>query len=553
MKHFLWLLFVFFASAEGSAQQLTLRISGENALENRTIDSVSYPKKHADLKSIKATVGKVSEALTNKGYLENTFNETEKENDSVFNYKFSLGEQTKSVFIRIPPALRDKMAIDSKSGIAEVSIAAAEAYLKNISLQLENRGFALAKVRLDHFRKTGRSLYADLIVDFGIKRQLNDIVVKGYEKFPAGHLASIKKQYGKKTFSQQNLKKIHDEFDKFRFVKQTKYPEILFTKDTTKAYVYLEKAKPSKFEGFIGFSNDEQSDVKLNGYLDLLLVNILNSGEELSIYWKSDGDDQKTFNLGLELPYIFRSRLGLKTYLNIFRQDSTFQNTRTAIDLGYLFDYNKRLYMGYQSSESSDIQNQNSASLSDYKNSFVTADFEYRDFRSGDFLFPEQSKLSLKAGNGSRRSKLHSDQQAFVSLDAFHNVYLDEKNIFNIRTQDYYLKSGMYIINELYRFGGINSVRGFNENSLQGNTLLSVLTEYRYRIAPNLYVHTITDYAYFEDSAMKNEGTLFGFGLGFGILTKNGLLNLVYANGNANHQEIKLSNSIVHLSFKTNF
>ncbi|AWI24518.1 BamA/TamA family outer membrane protein [Flavobacterium pallidum] len=553
MKRFLLLFFIFFASADGIAQQLTLKISGGNDIENRIIDSVSYKKKHADLKSVKNAVTQFSETLTKIGFLENTIIASEKHSDTIYNYAASLGQKTKSIFLSIPVGLQNEIAIDSKSGIAEVGITSAEAFLKNITSQLENRGFALAKIKLDNFRKNGNNLYADLIVDFGTKRQLNDIVIKGYEKFPEGHLANIKRQYRKKTFSQQNLKRIYDDFEKFRFVKQTKYPEILFTKDTTKVYAYLEKAKPSKFEGFIGFSNNEQSNVKLNGYLDLLLVNILNSGEELSLYWKSDGEDQKTFNLGLELPYIFKSRLGLKTSLNIFKQDSTFQNTRTAIDLGYFFDYNKRLYLGYQSAESSDIQNQNTASISDYENAFITADFEYRGFKTGDFLFPEQTRLSLKAGSGSRRSKLNADSQAFISLDAFHNFYLDEKNIFHIRTQNYYLKSTHYIINELYRFGGINSVRGFNENSLQGNTLLTILTEYRFRITQSLYLHSITDYGYFEDSAAKNNGTLFGFGFGFGLLTKNGLLNLVYANGNANHQEIKLSNSIVHISFKTNF
>jgi hypothetical protein len=33
--------------------------------------------------------------------------------------------------------------------------------------------------------------------------------------------------------------------------------------------------------------------IRLNGYADIKLENILGSGELLSIYWKSDGNDQK--------------------------------------------------------------------------------------------------------------------------------------------------------------------------------------------------------------------------------------------------------------------
>src|SRR5690606_16642833 len=123
-------------------------------------------------------------------------------------------------------------------------------------------------------------------------------------------------------------------------------------------------------DGFIGFSNNDddsgKSSINFNGYLDLLLVNFLNTGEELTLYWKSDGNDQKTFNAAIELPYIFRSPFGLKASLNIFKQDSTFQNTKTALGLGYFFNYNTRLYLGYEATESSDIQNTNTTSISDY-------------------------------------------------------------------------------------------------------------------------------------------------------------------------------------------
>jgi hypothetical protein len=279
----------------------------------------------------------------------------------------------------------------------------------------------------------------------------------------------------------------------------------------------------------------------------------LNSGEKFYLYWKSDGQDQKTFNLGLELPYIFKSPIGLKTELNIFKQDSTFQNTRTNIELGYYFNYNSRLYLGCQSTESSDIQNANTTSLSDFDNTFITTAFEFIEFKNDDYLFPEKTSLSIKLGSGKRDSNLLSDSQFFGNLSFKYNGYLNPKNILNIKSQIFYLQSENYIVNELARFGGINSVRGFNENSLQGNTFTSLLTEYRYVLTPNLYLHSILDYAHLQDKTTDSRQNLLGIGFGFGLLTKNGLFNIIYANGSANNQAIKLSNSIVHISFKANF
>ncbi len=555
LKKLVFVFLIFYFPLNFQAQRLYLKISGDSEKENRLIDSVSYNRNHPDIKSVTAEINLFSEKLIKSGFIENEFLESTKTNDSTFTASFKIGKKTKSIYIYLNSASEEstKETIGFEKDTLQLPFSETEAFLNSTLTRLERKGFSLASLKLRNFSKKNNSLYAELSIETGNQRQLNDIVINGYEKFPAGHKKNIKRLYRNKTFNQETLKNLYGDFEKFRFVSQTKYPEILFTKDTTKVYVYLEKAKPNRFEGFIGFSNDEEKDLRLNGYLDLMLVNLLDSGEEFTLYWKSDGNEQTTFNAAIELPYIFKSRFGLKASLNIFKQDSTFQNTKTAIDLGYYFNYNTRLYIGRQTTESSDIQNLNSSSISDYENSFITTDFEFRDYKLDEFLFPEKTRISLGFGYGKRKSKIATAQQWFVNANLKHDFYLDKKNSFNIKSHNYYLKSDEYIINELYRFGGINSIRGFNENSLQANLFASLLAEYRFSVAPNLYIHTITDYGYFNDESSNSSGKLLGLGFGFGLLTKNGLLNLIYANGSTDRQEIKLANSIVHISFKTNF
>ena len=165
--------------------------------------------------------------------------------------------------------------------------------------------------------------------------------------------------------------------------------------------------------------------------------------------------------------------------------------------------------------------------------------------------------MIVRAGVGARKSKFDKNAQAFGEVNLMHNLYLNEKNIINLKSQNFYLHSDDYIISELYRFGGINSIRGFNETSLQANLFTSLLTEYRYVLAPGLYAHSIIDYGYFRDESREttseNSGSLLGLGVGIGFLTKTGLFNLIYANGSTDGQQIKFSNSIVHISFKASF
>ena len=534
-----------------SAQQLYLKISGATEKESKIIDSIGYVTKHSNAKSIIDENNNFAERLTRNGFSENQIIENEKFNDSTFFFRYQLGAKTNFIHIYIGAA--NASLFDTKKDTLIIPFSESETFLNTTLKKLEVKGFSMAKVKLTNLQKKKGFLIADLDIALEKQRQLNDIVINGYDKFPEGHKKNIKRLYRNKVFNQQNLEKLYNDFEKYRFVKQTKYPEILFTKDSTKVYVYLEKAKSNTFDGYVGFTNDEQKKLVFSGYIDLILNNALNSGEKLSLYWKSDGQDQKTFNLGVELPYIFKSPLGLKVQLNIFKQDSTFQNTQTAIDLGYYFNYNTRLYLGYQSTESSDIQNVNTASLNDFENSFITSNFEFVDFKNDDFLFPEKTNVNLKIGVGKRNANLQTDSQFFGNFTIKHNFYLNNKNIISLKSQNYYLQSDSYIINELYRFGGINSIRGFNENSLQGNFFSSILTEYRYVLAPSIYVHTIMDYGYFHDKTSDVKGNLVGLGFGFGLLTKNGLFNIVYANGSTKEQTAKLSNSIVHISFKANF
>lgn len=536
-------------------QQLYLKIEGATQDQTKTIDSLEYKKSFSNATGVLDEANLFSKKLLQAGYLEQQLIENKKTNDSVFSYQYNIGAKTNFIHIYIGRNLKVENwnLHPIKNDSIKLPFGESEAFLNYAIKKLESEGFAMAKAQLKNIKKHNHYISADLIITSDKKRQLNDIVINGYDKFPEGHKKNLKRLFKKRTFNQENLEKLYKDIAQFQFVKQTKYPEILFTKDSTKVFVYLEKAKSNSFDGFIGFTNDENKKLIFNGYLDLTLNNAMNSGEKLALYWKSNGMDQKTFRVGAEIPYVFKSPIGMKVQLNIFKQDSTFQNTHTAIDFGYYFNYNTRLYLGYQSAESSDIKNTNTVLLSDFKNKFYTSNFEFIAYKEDDYLFPDKSNINIKLGTGSRNSKFQSNNQFFGSVNLSHNFYFNQKNIINIKSFNYYLQSDDYITNELYRFGGINSIRGFNENSLQGNTFSSLLTEYRLVLSPSIYLHSIMDYAYFQDKTTNLNGNLLGLGFGFGLLTKNGLFNFVYANGSSKDQAVQLSNSVVHISLKASF
>ncbi|SDZ02913.1 hypothetical protein SAMN05444397_103135 [Flavobacterium aquidurense] len=566
MKQLLYIL-ISCIGISGYAQNFHLKINGSNSNETKIIDSINYFTKHANIKSLYDEINSTSNKLAKKGYLDNKILQTNKLNDSTYVSFIELKTRVKYTHIYIG---RNNFFFDpneTKNDTLILPYEETENYLNQKIIEAEKQGFALSKIKLENIHRENLIIFASLNFKSEKKRQVNSIILnytnsKDKANFPKGHLKQLNKKYLRKTFNQEITKQLYDEINSYEFVNQTKYPEILFTNDSTKIYLYLEKRKANSFDGYIGFSNDKEKKANLNGYLDILLSNTLHAGEQFSLYWKSDGNQQKTFNTKLEIPYIFKSSLGLKAQLNIFKQDSTFQNTKTSIDLGYYINYNSKIYLGYQTTESSDIQNINNSTISDFKNSYITTTYEFKKADNVNNLIPKKANLNWVIGYGERSTNndpitAGNSKQFYTNLNASYNFELNEKNFININSQNFYLNSKNFISNELFRFGGINSIRGFLENSLQCNFNSLILTEYRYKFSKTIYVNTITDYGLYQDlTSVINPNKikkLIGLGIGSVIQTPNGLLKINLTNGGANVQEIQLYNTIINICYNVKF
>lgn len=548
-----------------TSQTLQLKIIGKTKIETSIIDSIGYATKHQNTKQLIEEINSTRKKLSEVGYIENKILEEKKENDSSYTTIISLENKTKNIHIYI--GIKNTSFIPNYFIINQDSIilpySQTESFLKHTTQNLEQNGYAYTKVKLINIQKKKQNLYADLSISTGNRRTINTIEIKYTNQqqqnlLPKGAEKQINKKYKNTIFSQKKIEQLHDDFEKFGFINQIKYPEILFTKDTTKVFVYLEKRKANIFDGYLGFNNTENKKIQFNGYLDLTLVNTLRNGEELSIYWKNDANNQKIFNANLTAPYLFKSQIGLKAQLNIFKQDSIFQNTKTTIQLGYSIDHNRRFYFGYESTESSDIQNSNNQNLSDFKNLFYTSTIDFKKNSTKNNLFPIKSLLNITIGTGNRNTTTNpSLKQNFVNFNIMNNFYINEKNIISVKNQNYYLKSHNYLTNELFRFGGINTIRGFAENSLQANLIISLMTEYRYLVSQTFYFNSILDYCYYEDPTItigenKNE-KLLGIGMGLGIQTPNGLLKFAITNGKTKNEELKFYNTNITISYNVKF
>ena len=102
-------------------------------------------------------------------------------------------------------------------------------------------------------------------------------------------------------------------------------------------------------------------------------------------------------------------------------------------------------------------------------------------------------------------------------------------------------------------FGGINSIRGFEENSIAANKLFIINSEYRFTIDNNIYINTILDSAYYENSLSDIKGYIYVLGLGLNINTSSRVFKINYANGVKKGEAVDLKLSKIHVSFSNTF
>ena len=540
-------------------QNLNLKVKGESADATKIIDSLGYESIFSDYKSLRDQVDSLTSKLILKGYIDTKLVETVKQNDTLYNSSFFLGQRVKSIRVRFDNSFDLKwlrnLKVDSNSDYIEISIEDLEGTLTQLNKNIAEQGDPFSTLQLVNISKVNNNLIsANLKISTNQKRRIDKIVLRGYEKLSKSFVKRFLKLKEGQYFNLEDIKSKTQKLNELRFAREIKPPEVLFTNDSTTLYLYTEKTKSNNFDGFLGFGTNENTNrLEFDGYLDLRLINNLNYGESLRLFYKSDEIDQQTFNINLNTPYIFGSPIGLEIDLNIFRKDSTFSNTSQQVRLNYQINSNHTIRGGIRNIVSSNLLDTSTAILDDFNATYFQVGYNYIKPQYYDPLFPINFWLDINTSFGNRtQNDIDLSQNAFA-FEAYKIFNLNPRNSIFIRANGASLVSDNYLDNELYRFGGINSIRGFEENSLVANLFGVLNTEYRYRLSSSIYVHSVIDAAYFENDITNTKSKLFGFGFGLGLLTRAGLFRLNYSSGKTEDVPFRLSDSKIHVSLTATF
>ncbi len=513
--------------------------------------------KHVSKTSILNELDSLKTHFERMGYFNHKL-DTLKIQDTLFTAYFDLGKSYESIRIFynkkiIPKKILYQITSKVTDSYFEIEIMQVPTVLHFLANHFEKEGNSFTTVQLDEITFQKNSLHSKLIINTSTTRTIDKLIIEGFENFPktfVKHYFNIKH---KTIFSNQRLQQLSNQVNTLAFVAENKSPAVLFTPDSTFVYLYLKKRKANKFDGLIGFTSDAiENKLQFNGYLDLSLTNIFNAGERISIYWKNNGDNKQFFDLNVEVPFIFNTALTPELGLYIYKQDSTFITTKTNIALSHNIDYQNKLSLGFISETSSNLLDISTANIINYNSSFYGASYHYRVLNNSS-LFPIKLNFKLEAYLGSRNTTDSKTRQTRVNVAANYLWGLNFRNSIFLQNNSSILISDNVLTNELYRVGGVNSIRGFNEESIFASQLSILNVEYRYTTNNRSYLYSISDAGYIKNQFSDQSQQIFSLGLGYAFTTNFGLLNLSYAVGKLNNLSFDFSNSKFHIKITSFF
>lgn len=424
--------------------------------------------------------------------------------------------------------------------------------LSEISKKLSRKGFPFATLAFkNHDLITSLTLESDLLIDYGDKRFLDKVVVKGYEDFPKNFKKNIFK------LKKDKLLDLEQALDKSKLINRTKFarnsrdPEILFTKDSTSLFLYLEKIRKNSFDGFISFDTDENSGkINIQGYAKISLNNTFNAGENINFDFNAQKNRDRSLKSNINIPYFLGSAFNVNYTLNLIQKDSTYTSNENIIDIDVNLNKTK-LGLGFQKNKSdSGIETEN---IKSFDSKLFNVFSEYLIIDEGDKFNPEFFKLNLRYGLGKKEQLNNITSISKYKLEISKKFNISKRFKFQPLIIKEKINSKNLVNNELLRFGGGNSIRGFDDNSIFSDSYTLLKTNLNYYLNDTIYIYTIFDIANYTDNILNIEKDIYSGGFGFSTLTENGLISVNYSKGNNWGNSFNLKNAKINVIFLTFF
>lgn len=448
--------------------------------------------------------------------------------------------------------------------------------IEKILLHYENNGYPFATVKLDSVEINGEEIEAVFDVQKNNFFKIDSIKIIGTNQASSRF---INRYLGIKEgmpYNELLLNSISQKLRQLPFITEKEAQRVQLTDRKNKLLMFLDKKDASQFDGIIGLLPDAiTKKTVITGDIKLKLVNgVLKSGETFDLQWRRLKSQTQDFNGRIIYPYLLGTPLGIDYNLKIYRLDTTFIDINNNIGLHYYFSGLNHFKIYYKQ------RNSNLISTSGYE--FITTLPDYADINTkaygiGAFIEKLDYRFNPRKGvafqfnfQAGTRS---IDQNPEVNRVAYQNLTLKSSQFQgDIQLAGYLPLSGNHVLkiavqsagifgnstifkNELFRIGGLKTLRGFDEESIFASAFVIPTLEYRFVFAQNSNILLFAEGAWYENNSNKKyiSDAPISAGAGVNFETKAGILSINYALGSQFKNGFDLRNGKIHIGLTALF
>lgn len=460
--------------------------------------------------------------------------------------------------IRKMPRLNERFLKNTDFNPAEV-----ERILVELLNYLQNNGFPFAKVNLQMDEVQKNENYAVLHIERGPEVKITKIHSKGEadvsEKFLTNLIAIKEGEY----FDQSRLNKITTRLKQVQFLEELKPHELLFTPDGVELFLYLKSSPVSLVNGVVGLQpNSATGKSAFTGDVRLKLQNVLSRGELLDLNWRSLQPETQDLKLKVNYPFLFNSPFGIAGSFDLYKRDSTFLTTVGSFGIQYFLrggSYIKVFYEGENSNilsggTNSILGNLSSVSNNRYGLGVFRRQLDYLPNPSRGFYLEIDGLIGSRSSRapGAESPSFSTTYSARLNLDWF--FPLAKRHVIRLANATRVYYAPQIFTNELNRFGGLTTQRGFDEEELFASTRSTFTVEYRVLVDRNSHAFLFYDQSFYENNAQQYYfDKPFGVGAGFSFGTNIGVFSISYGIGKQFDNPMLLRDGKVHFGYVSFF
>lgn len=440
-------------------------------------------------------------------------------------------------------------------------------YINSTLSQLEDIGFPFASVKLDRVSVSQSSVSAIVNIDKGSRIVIDTIYIKGDARVSSRKIAALINLRKGEPYSESKIRRIDQKLKGQPYLSIIKPSEVEFLNHKARVYCYLSNKPASRFWGIAGFYSDKtDGKIKLNGDINLSLVNSLRYGEKINFTWSAPGKGTQNLNVNTDWPYILGWQVGVVSSLSLYRRDSTYITFNPKLSLSFFAANGGRFLLNLDYKKTSYTSNSQVQQTQYGSSSALLYGLGYEYSRFDNVILPTRGLL-IKSNVNTGSRNLNGSQSPTSNLidgellaEGYIPLYGNRLIIAlrsNSRMRAIYNTKGSATLfeNEMYRVGGMETIRGFNQESVLSSAYSIATTELHLRMSEGSGVYLFADKGFIKayELGKSNDYWPLGIGLGLNMVTKAGLFNLSYALGQGFGQRMGLKNAMVHFGIATTF